>query len=264
MRVLIQRPESEWLKLPDGTTPAIVPAALWNTVQSQLDTNQGENTRNQERPYLLRGLVVCSICGRKMRTSPEGDRRTYRCSSRETPSGPCGGKRVNAELLESFTWERVAEVLSDPTIILDDYNRRREAGPSQLLQADRNAAEKELAKVESRQQRLIRLYAESDELALEAVKQELAAADQERRRLRATIAALDEQTARQESAGTAWDELLQYCDEVAGQIEGFGFEQKRRALERWGVEVRASGRDWRIRFVIPGWESEPFEFKARG
>lgn len=264
VRVLLERPESEWIKLPDGVTPAIVTAQLWDKVQNRLAVNMGEATRNEERPYLLRGLAVCSVCGRKMRANPEKGRRTYRCSSRETPSGPCGAKRVNADLLESFVWERMAEVLKDPRVILDEYNRRREAGTSQLLEADRDAAEKALTKVEGRLQRLIRLYADNENLALDTIKQELALADQEKRRLRATIDALNEQIVKQESMGTKWEELFRYCDEVAGQIDNFGFEQKRRALESWGVVVRASGRDWHIRFVVPGWESEPFEVKVRG
>jgi DNA invertase Pin-like site-specific DNA recombinase len=86
------RPESEWLRL-DGVTPAIVTNDLWNAVQEQLPVTSGDAARNEARPYLLRGMVVCAVCGLPMRTQPERNVRVYRCASREKPAGPCGGWR---------------------------------------------------------------------------------------------------------------------------------------------------------------------------
>jgi hypothetical protein len=56
---------------PRGFTPALVDRGLWEATQKQRASNTGAKTRNQARPYLLRGMVVCAVCGRKMRPSPE-------------------------------------------------------------------------------------------------------------------------------------------------------------------------------------------------
>ena len=92
------KPEAEWLSLPEGVTPALVDRDLWEATQKQRASNTGAETRNQARPYLLRGMVVCAVCGRKMRPSPESrGRLIYRCTSRETPSGPCGSKPLQRD-----------------------------------------------------------------------------------------------------------------------------------------------------------------------
>jgi len=81
------RPVDEWVHLPAGVTPAIVDMPTWEKAQARLDMNKGEASRNEQRPYLLRGLMTCSVCGKPLRCETEHGKRIYRCSSRETPSG---------------------------------------------------------------------------------------------------------------------------------------------------------------------------------
>src|SRR5215217_6742518 len=59
-------PREEWISLPDGVTPAIVAPALWDAVERRLSSNTGANTRNEQRPFLLRGMVRCAQCGSAM------------------------------------------------------------------------------------------------------------------------------------------------------------------------------------------------------
>ena len=57
------QPETEWLSLPEGVTPVLVDRDLSEAAQKQRASNIGAETRNQARPYLLRGMVVCVVCG---------------------------------------------------------------------------------------------------------------------------------------------------------------------------------------------------------
>ncbi len=61
------RPVDEWVHLPAGVTPAIVDMPTWDAAQARLDTNKGEASRNEARPYLLRGLMTCPVCGKPLR-----------------------------------------------------------------------------------------------------------------------------------------------------------------------------------------------------
>ena len=161
------RPESEWIWLPEGTTPAIISPMLWDRAQERRATNNGADTRNKTRPYLLRGRVVCAVCRLPMRTSAErGGYGTYRCSAREKPSGPCGGKRVPAAAVEAWVWEQIATVLRDPSLIAAELQRRREEGPDQTLLADREAVQRHLATLEKQQAKLLRAFREADEAIL--------------------------------------------------------------------------------------------------
>src|SRR5262249_23494048 len=151
---------------PEGTTPAIVPPELWEAAQARLSTNIGAETRNAARPYLLRGHIVCGVCGRVMRASPEHGRRTYRCASRETPHGPCGAKRVPAEDpdgVEQWVWEQIDARLRDSSLIAAEIERQRAEGPDPGLVANREAVVRALAKVERHQERLLAQYGASED-----------------------------------------------------------------------------------------------------
>lgn len=72
------RPEAEWIYLPDGITPPIVSAEVWQAAQEALRERRAVlATRNAARPYLLRGLVWCANCGRRMYGSVENTSTTH-------------------------------------------------------------------------------------------------------------------------------------------------------------------------------------------
>jgi site-specific DNA recombinase len=251
------RPASEWIALPDGTTPAIVSPAVWDAVQTRLARNRGEDGRNQARPYLLRGRIICAVCGRAMRTSPErGGRRTYRCSSRETPSGPCGGKRVPADAIEAWVWDQMAAVLQDPSIIAAQLARQRAEGPDPVLVADRAAAQRRLAKLDRQQARLMRQFREGDDNSFpwELVKREIATIEEEKRHLQASLAEVDRRLAAAEVALKQWEALTTYCTRVAQHLTRFDFAEKRLALDAMAIRVIANGgqvQGWRLEGAIP-------------
>jgi site-specific DNA recombinase len=277
-----ERPLVEHIRLPEGVTPAIVSNDVWDAAQARLASNKGASTRNASRPYLLRGLITCSVCGRSMYPIGErGGRRTYRCSSREQPGGPCGGKRIRAddvansrprdgghrfsrvdkstldqsELqpgIDSWVWEHVERVLRNPDVIASELAARREKGADALLVSDLDAAKRALAKVERGQQRLLTLFSAADaEMPLDLLKQQLAATQREKQTWQDTVRDLERRLAAHQRAVDTLDGLTEYCERVAKNLERFGFEEKRIALEALGVRVMGSGREWRVDFCIP-------------
>jgi site-specific DNA recombinase len=56
----ISRPVEEWIAIP---VPAIVGEALWQAAQERLGMQECFSRRNSRRLYLLRGLLVCGVCG---------------------------------------------------------------------------------------------------------------------------------------------------------------------------------------------------------
>jgi site-specific DNA recombinase len=246
------RPESEWLRLPEGTVPAIVPPDVWEAAQARRATNKGQDGRNAARPYLLRGRIVCE-CGRPMRASPERGTRTYRCSSRETPAGACGRSRVPAEACEAWVWQQLCAVLSDPTIVAAELKRAQEQGPDHSLQADRDAAQRRLAKLDQQQERLLRRYreAEEDEFPWELVQREIAQIGTERKALAADLARIDAKLAEQQRSVDLLGALHTYVTTVDINLKAATFEDKRLALEALAVRVTGNGRAWRLDGSLP-------------
>src|SRR5262249_1024127 len=155
----------------------LVSPALWDAAKARLAANRDEDGRNRSQPYLLRGRIRCALCGARLRASPERSRRMYRCASRETPTGPCGAKRVPSDAVEAWVWTQVHSVSEDPTIIASELTRLQAEGPDQAVLANKAAVERRLATVERQQATLLRAFRERDEeaaLPWDLIKRELA------------------------------------------------------------------------------------------
>jgi site-specific DNA recombinase len=247
------RPETEWMRLPAGKVPPIIPPSLWEAVQKRLETNRGEETRNQARPYLLRGRMECAVCHHAMYSTPEHGRRMYRCSSRDKVCGPCGGKRVRADDVETWVWTQVSAILQDPSIIATELKRRQSTGPDPTLVEDRESLQGRLRKFDKQQERLVRYLREAEEerVPWELIKRELAHIEHEKTQVQATLADIERRLAEQDIVLARLDALEAYCKHVSRQLERFDFEGKRLAFEALEIHVTANGKEWQLRGSIP-------------
>ena len=246
------RPKSEWIALPGDTTPAIVTSETFDVVSRRLAANKGADTRNAARPYLLRGLIVCEVCGRKMRTSPERGRRTYRCSSRETPAGACGGKRVDADIVEAWAWAETRRTLEDRSVIEAEIAARHDSGPDPALVAERASLARLIERAEGQQERLMHLLRDDVAMPVDLFRREIAAAEEEKRRLRGELATVDRQLAEDDDALASLQDVVDYCDAVVGHLDDADFDLKRLALEAVDAAVRADGRSFTLQCFLPG------------
>jgi site-specific DNA recombinase len=119
--------------------PAIVDAALFDAVQSQLEENrQRRRARPQGGRYLLQGLIVCKRCGYgcygkpTSRASAKGriPYAYYRCTGSDAyrfgGQRLCWNKQVRTDLLDAAVWADVRDLLSEPERIRLEYERRRQ------------------------------------------------------------------------------------------------------------------------------------------
>ena len=247
------RDPSEWIRLPDHVTPALVTASTWQAAQDRLDASSAAvATRNAARPYLLRGYVVCAVCGRKMHSCPEHGRRVYRCSSRQTAAGACGAGRVPAQDVEDWVWGELAGVLGDPARIAAEAQRRRDTGDAA---ADRDAAARLVARLDKQAERLVRRYAEAaddDGFPWDVVEREIARVEADRRAARATLAETEGHLAAQRAAVVRLDTVRAYCERVRDRLGSLAWQNKRDAVEALVERVVADGRDWRLEGSVPG------------
>jgi len=253
----VLRPENEWVRLPDGTTPAIVSEELWQAAQDRLHSNRGEATRNQKRQYLLRGLAHCAKCGLPLYSCPEKDRRMYRCSSKDQPSGSCGASRVPADEVEEWAWEQVKAVIADPAIIAAELERRQSAGPEPHLIAEVDALRAQFDTVGLEIARLVDVLADNT-MPYEVVRQKIQTRQKERSRLQCRISDIEARLNEQEAFRFGLDALAPVCKRLSQRVEQLGFEGRRLALEALAVRVTAIGcgrrkspLDWRIEGSIP-------------
>jgi len=119
--------------------PAIVDAAVFEAVESQLEENrQRQRARPSGGRYLLQGLIVCKRCGYGCYGKPtsRGSARGrvpyayYRCTGSDAyrfgGQRLCWNKQVRTDLLDAAVWADVRNLLSEPERIRAEYERRRQ------------------------------------------------------------------------------------------------------------------------------------------
>jgi site-specific DNA recombinase len=85
---------SRWVYGPDGAHPALVEQSLWDAVQARIAVRSHQrqrasrSPRTTTTPYLLRGLVYCGVCERKMVGTRAHGAHRYRCMSPKTRALP--------------------------------------------------------------------------------------------------------------------------------------------------------------------------------
>jgi site-specific DNA recombinase len=112
--------------------PAIVSEELFAEVQERLAEN---SRRHRGAPrgerFLLQGLTVCACCGRAYcgQSQPY-----YRCTGtdgyRFGGEAVCSNRMVRSDLLDEAVWSDVGSLLSDPTRVEAEYERRLDQSDS--------------------------------------------------------------------------------------------------------------------------------------
>jgi site-specific DNA recombinase len=236
------RPESEWMHLPEGTTPAIVSTEEWQAAQRRARFGPADRTRNERDPFLLRGRAFCGACGRKMYLAWGDGGPAYACSS-FTSRPPCGAKRVPAAALDEWAWGTVRTILLDPDFIRRQMERQQQSGADTSLQADIGRLRQEIARLDRRAQRLVRAYSEAEEdtFDLTLLRDELARVKDDRSRLQATLDELEARETQQAEVAAQAAALSEYCQRIAANVDEVEFEERRRLVEAFGIRADAQG-----------------------
>ncbi|MBW3634743.1 MAG: hypothetical protein KY456_17120, partial [Chloroflexi bacterium] len=138
--------------------------------------------------------------------------------------------------VDAPVWERVCQVLRDPSVIAREVAKHRTEGG---LDRDLSAVEKRLAGIVAKQQRIAKAIASvDDDAAAEPLLEELkvlsgakAATERERDDLGRRIADQAQEAQRVRS-------LEAWCETVSMNLNTLSYAEKRLALDALGVEVR--------------------------
>jgi len=252
---IIQRPEAEHIRLPEGTVPPIVPGELWEKAQP-IDGG-GTNKRNETREYLLRGRITCQQCGEAMYAETSKGTRWYRCSSRDKRTGKCGARATRANEAEIFVWEMLNKSLHNTKILRSGIKAAADQTELAKLKAERKTVEQALTANLTAMQKMIRRFGSVESnVLIEAFDRELKTAERAQVQLRDK---LEQITGRIEAArGVTLDEskLMAYRAEIGAELATFSFSERVLTLRAFGVSVRAAGKsvqfDLNIRRFVAG------------
>jgi site-specific DNA recombinase len=118
------RAKDEWIPFP---CPPIVDEETFELAQRRLETNKTLSARRTKREYLLRGLVFCPECGRRMQINQS---MRYKClhPGHDAPPEPGGRKCANnasfpVRLRDGQVWDEVVKTLKKPGNLRRHYQR---------------------------------------------------------------------------------------------------------------------------------------------
>lgn len=255
-------PKDEWIKLGENVTPAIVTKEEFKIAQERLASKiSSNNTRNEKKPVLLRGIVWCAVCGMKMYHELEHKKTNiFRCPSRKGYQ-KCGGGRLNADKCDNAVWEKIRNIIKNPETIALELERRKKDGVNERsnLVADIQSVKNALASVEAEMKRIVsRIGAIDDDFILKAIQDELKKKKQNRDNLLAEIANAEGRLTAFDTNLTGFEKLTEYCKRVSENIDAFDFNERRVALEALGVKVIGNGRKIKVSYSFPV-EKQVFE-----
>ena len=153
----VPQPVENWISVP---VPAIVSEDIWNLAQDLLKRNAKLASRNNKKHnYLLRGLLVCEICGSTLQGRMQNKRIYYRCSNggKHRKMGvPKHTTSLQGDMAENLIWDELANLLHQPEHIQKAWEEHKvglSASPSQF-----NLQEKRKKHLQKQRQRLIDAY----------------------------------------------------------------------------------------------------------
>jgi site-specific DNA recombinase len=152
----------EWITI---RVPAIIDQETWQVAQERMKNNQKFASRNnQQHFFLLRGLLVCGICGHTLIGRRFVDSKaTYGCNYGAIhcpPDVPKHACSLPAEIIEPLVWNAIIELLQNPKLISQAWNDASKVVPTGIEQNEKERLENRLKTLERQQERLLDLFQE--------------------------------------------------------------------------------------------------------
>jgi site-specific DNA recombinase len=214
----------------------------WELIQKQLDRNRQLSPRNQKLTYLLSGRLFCKLCGRKYYGVPLHGKPYYRCSGRARLllEERCIGKTVNGRRLDEAVWSEVVKVLENPRTVMAGLEQsKNDRSRESFLQEELCRTTRKLKALDREQRELL-------QWAMKGFPEDIVVKENERinrdrfdiqRELAETERKLEETMERHIDL----KKLAEFCRMVSQNLSGFGYAEKRLALEALKVKVIVDG-----------------------
>lgn len=222
-RQIVNNPRELWI--PIKIAP-IVTREIWEKAQQQIKANKHLAKRNTKHNYLLKGILICGQCGRKLtaysRKSPRKNMPAknyfyYSCIRNESSSyildgNICSSRRIPADELDHLIWSHIIDIVKDQKELVDYLSSSKNY---EMEIQDLSAYYKELLKKQSK----ISSWYRYDLLDSQTTETELLAINKEIELVKSKIQSLVEKNKiSNHSVTTPTDYLLSFTYEEKRQL----------------------------------------------
>jgi site-specific DNA recombinase len=245
------RPIEEQIKLPDGTVPRLIEPEEFDAVQLRLAHNQAMAARSNSDPEasLLRGgLVRCGYCGTTATVYKSKGLTYYRHSMRAKDKYQCPSVLIRLDHLDSAVWARVTSIVQNPDVIAAEIERLTLEDPGE---SDLKLLARRLDEIQRRHGNLVRRLSQiDDDTVAEMILAEMKTLNVQKEQLESERSDLEQVRAAWSAKQHDLDDLRQWCDRVAGNLQDFDYARKRQLLEALDVRIKLFDSEHQPRFEI--------------
>ena len=229
-------------------TPPIICESLYKKVHEHLGRPTALNGPKQR--YLLTGHFRCGECGVSVTGGSRWGRfRRYRCreplARMRLVGKPCYASYIEADLFESLVWSDVVNALKNPMVLVRDLQRHLDSGEGNIGE-EIARLDKEIKGLKRQEMNYAMMAADPD-FDVDVVKTANApvlALRQEKQREKDVLEA---QKARHDDAAVIEEQLTEYCQKIAENIDSVtDFDGKREVLAAFDVMVSGTKDEVRI------------------
>jgi site-specific DNA recombinase len=246
-----KRPHTEWIPV---RVPALVDPETWERAQAQLVRNRERAQRNNtQHPYLLRSLLVCGRCGRRMVGTWSAQGGRYICALRypRYVPGACAGRSLSATVIEACVWEHVKTLLSDPAVLRTQYEHGR-GDPAVDVRAEQERVrlERKLAALDREVARLVDAY-QAEVIELSELAERRRRIEDHGRMLRERVRAIAQQRSERSADLRLLEGVDAFCASVRGAMEDSSFTVQQNVLQLVVNRIVVEDSQVLIEHVVP-------------
>lgn len=231
LRSRAPRPREEWIPV---RVPVIIDPETWRLAQEQLVKNRERAPRNNKKhEYLLRSLLVCGRCGRRIQGAWHPSGGHYICPNRypRHTAWACDGRMVSVPRTDELVWEQVKKMLSDPELLKAQYQEGRgDPALSTREEQESHRIERKLAAMDRETRRLVDAY-QAEVIDLGELKNRRQQVEDHGRMLRERLREMETARTDREQELRLLEGLEAFCKSVQGTLEEPTFEVRQKVLQ---------------------------------
>ena len=253
----VRRPRDQWIPIP---IPALISPELFSKAQQIRESGIHKGPRSLKNPesHLLRRLVVCGHCNRKMNAviSHRGRHLYYWCRGSDPQyvrprRSYCPHPTIAARQLDELLWSDVVSLLQDPQLLLAAWREQHQIPADGSLTAEQIKGIKRQTRDGERQlERLLDAY-QSGVIELEELTSRRHTIEQ---RLENAQSKLEELSRRTEPGLSLRDlerNIEEICRRLSGQLKGMGMRRRIKLCHDLIDKVVVKNHDIQIYYKLP-------------
>jgi site-specific DNA recombinase len=230
LRSRVERPKEECIEV---RVPTFIDPETWELAQEQLKKNRERAKRNnKKRHYLLRSLMVCGVCGKRMVGWWTKGGKRYVCADRYPRHAPwaCDGRSIMACDVEPLVWEYVGDLLFDPDLLKSRYEEGRgDPAVDSEEEREKERIGRKLKALDREVGRLIDAY-QAEVIDLPELKERRERLEDHGRMLKRRLSEIGEKRAEREQEMRLLEGLEQFTESVRDSLDDPSFETKQQVL----------------------------------